>query len=101
MAAYSLWGAFPLYWPLLEPAGAVEILAHRVLWSAVTMTLAMVALRQTTAVVAVVRDRRAFRLLSFAAVVVSVNWARTSGASTTAGWSRRRWATSSTRWSPS
>lgn len=75
VAAYSLWGAFPLYWPLLEPAGAVEILAHRVLWSAVTMTLAVVALRQTTAVVAVVRDRRAFRLLSFAAVVVSVNWA--------------------------
>jgi chloramphenicol-sensitive protein RarD len=75
VAAYSLWGAFPLYWPLLEPAGAVEILAHRVLWSAVTMGLAMVLLRQTSAVVAVVRDRRTFRLLAFAAVVISVNWA--------------------------
>jgi len=32
-AAYLAWGLFPLYFPLLEPAGAVEILAHRVLWS--------------------------------------------------------------------
>jgi chloramphenicol-sensitive protein RarD len=75
VAAYSLWGAFPLYWPLLEPAGAVEILAHRVLWSAVTMAVVMVAFGQTGAVMAVVRDRRTFRILSFAAVVISVNWA--------------------------
>ena len=39
VAAYGLWGAFPLYWPLLEPAGAIEILAHRVLWSMITMGL--------------------------------------------------------------
>ena len=34
-AAYALWGLFPLYWPLLEPAGAIEILAHRIVWSLV------------------------------------------------------------------
>ncbi|CAM5627597.1 hypothetical protein SANTM175S_06298 [Streptomyces antimycoticus] len=28
-AAYAFWGLVPLFWPLLEPAGAVEILAHR------------------------------------------------------------------------
>ena len=33
VAAYGIWGLFPLYWPLLEPAGAVEILAHRIVWS--------------------------------------------------------------------
>ncbi|WP_107774865.1 EamA family transporter RarD [Nocardioides sediminis] len=75
VAAYSLWGAFPLYWPLLEPAGAVEILAHRVLWSAVTMAVVVVVLRRTRPVLAVVRDRRRFRLLAFAAVVISLNWA--------------------------
>ena len=42
VAAYSLWGAFPLYWPLLEPAGAIEILAHRILWSLVTMGVLVV-----------------------------------------------------------
>lgn len=33
VAAYLLWGLFPLYWPLLKPASAIEILAHRMLWS--------------------------------------------------------------------
>jgi hypothetical protein len=35
VAAYLLWGIFPLYWPLLEPAGSVEILAHRIVWALV------------------------------------------------------------------
>ena len=50
IAAYGLWGLFPLYWPLLEPAGAIEILAHRVLWSLVTMGVIVVLLRRTHAV---------------------------------------------------
>ena len=47
VTAYGLWGAFPLYFPLLEPAGAVEILAHRILWSAITMGLLVVLLSRT------------------------------------------------------
>ena len=39
VAAYGSGVLFPLYWPLLEPAGAVEILAHRIVWSCVTMGL--------------------------------------------------------------
>ena len=31
LGAYALWGLFPLYFPLLEPAGGLEIVAHRVL----------------------------------------------------------------------
>ena len=34
-AAYIMWGAFPLYFPLMEPAGAWEILGHRIVWSLV------------------------------------------------------------------
>ena len=75
IAAYGLWGAFPLYWPLLEPAGAVEILAHRILWSLVTMALVVVMLRRGRHFRALVADRRVFALLSVAAVVITVNWA--------------------------
>ncbi|WP_426242541.1 EamA family transporter RarD [Nocardioides sp. LHG3406-4] len=73
--AYLLWGAFPLYWPLLEPAGAIEILAHRILWSAVTMGLLVVVLGRSAHVAAVVRDRRRLTLLALAAGVISLNWA--------------------------
>ena len=74
VAAYGLWGLFPLYWPLLEPAGALEILAHRVLWSLVTVVLVVLALRRTRAVVAVVTERRTRLLLMGAAVVITLNW---------------------------
>ena len=72
--AYLLWGAFPLYWPLLEPGGAVEILAHRVVWSLITMGLLVVVLSRRTLLRAILADRRVTRLLLVAAVVISVNW---------------------------
>lgn len=72
--AYVLWGGFPLYWPLLEPAGAVEILAHRITWSALTMVLLVLLTRRSRQVLAVVRDRRRLVLLTAAAAIISVNW---------------------------
>jgi chloramphenicol-sensitive protein RarD len=75
VAAYVLWGLFPLYWPLLEPAGAFEILAHRVLWSCVSMLLLLLLLRRGPQLTAIWRDRRVRLLLTVAALVISVNWA--------------------------
>jgi chloramphenicol-sensitive protein RarD len=70
IAAYALWGLFPLFWPLLEPAGALEVLAHRVLWSLVVVA-ALLALG-----VATVRGLRRDQVLrlSVAAVLLAVNW---------------------------
>src|SRR6476659_3434570 len=70
-----MWGAFPLYWPLLEPAGAFEILAHRILWSLVTMGLLVLLLRRGGVVRGLIADRRVFGLLALAACLVTVNWA--------------------------
>ena len=75
VAAYGIWGGFPLYWPLLEPAGALEILAHRVLWSLLTMGLLVVLLRRVGQLRALLRDRRTFLLLAGAALTITVNWA--------------------------
>ena len=75
VAAYALWGAFPLYWPLLEPAGAFEILAHRIVWSLVTMGLLVLALGRTAVVRGLIADRRVLGLLVLAACLVTVNWA--------------------------
>jgi chloramphenicol-sensitive protein RarD len=74
LAAYGLWGIFPLYWPLLEPAGAVEILAHRICWSLVTMLALTIAMRRTPQLRAVFADRRVLALLLVASVVIGLNW---------------------------
>ncbi len=71
-AAYLLWGLFPLYWPLLEPAGALEILAHRVVWSLVVVLVILAAQRRWRWVANL--DRRALILLAVAAVLIAINW---------------------------
>jgi chloramphenicol-sensitive protein RarD len=72
--AYVLWGAFPLYFPLLEPSGPVEILAHRIFWSALTMAALVVVMRRRAAMRALLRDRRTTLLLVLAAATITSNW---------------------------
>jgi len=74
VAAYVMWGAFPLYWPLLEPAGAFEILAHRLIWSLVVMAVLVVVMRRTAQLRTLVTTPRTLGLLAVAGVTVSINW---------------------------
>jgi chloramphenicol-sensitive protein RarD len=74
LAAYGLWGVFPLYWTLMEPAGAFELLGHRIVWSAVFMVALVTLLSRRAQVRQVVSSPRTLRLLVIAAVVISVNW---------------------------
>jgi chloramphenicol-sensitive protein RarD len=69
-----MWGFFPLYWPLLEPSGAVEILAHRIVWSLVVVVAVVVALRKGASLRATVAVRRTRWLLAVASVLITVNW---------------------------
>ncbi len=74
VAAYVLWGLFPLYWPLLKPAGAVEILAHRMVWSLVAV-LAILAVRRHWAWIRLLaRQPKKLTLLTLAALIITVNW---------------------------
>jgi chloramphenicol-sensitive protein RarD len=73
-SAYLMWGVFPLYFPLLEPAGTAEILATRMAWSLLVMLVVLRLGPGLGGVAAVLRNRRQFGLLTLAAVLVSVNW---------------------------
>jgi chloramphenicol-sensitive protein RarD len=69
-----MWGLFPLYWTLLEPAGSIEILAHRVFWSLIVMAALVVVFRRRSQFRAIVADRRTRWILVIAAVVIALNW---------------------------
>ena len=74
LAAYGLWGLFPLYFPLLEPAGGLEIVAHRVVWSLLFVAVLLTAMRAWPQVRATVADRRSLLVLLGAAVLIAANW---------------------------
>ncbi len=74
LTAYGLWGVFPLYWTLMEPAGALEQLGHRVLWSAVFMVALVHLARRRTQMWQLVTTPTTVRLMVVAAVTISINW---------------------------
>jgi chloramphenicol-sensitive protein RarD len=69
-----MWGLFPLYWPLLKPASAIEILAHRMVWSLGFVAILLFRTRGWTGVRAIMADREKRILLGCAAVVITANW---------------------------
>jgi chloramphenicol-sensitive protein RarD len=72
VGAYVLWGLFPLYWPLLKPAGSVEILAHRIIWSLVAVAVILAAGRHWRWITRLKAGTVA--ILAVAAIVITVNW---------------------------
>ncbi|MCF6469312.1 EamA family transporter RarD [Nonomuraea sp. MG754425] len=74
IAAYTMWGLFPLYWPLLQPSGAVEILAHRMAWSLLVVAAVLIVRRHWSWVRELARQPAKLALLTVAALVVTVNW---------------------------
>lgn len=71
--AYGIWGLFPLYFHALRPAGASEILAHRILW---TFVLCLVVLMLRHELVGLVRQLRGRLALGvgIAAYLIGINW---------------------------
>ena len=69
-----LWGLFPLFWPLLEPAQPTEILAHRFVWSLVVVLVILAIQRRWRWIPALLRRPRRLALLVLAATLIAVNW---------------------------
>ena len=74
IGAYGLWGLLPLYFFVLQPAGAVEIVANRVVWSLLFCALLITVTRAWPALVAALRNRAVFGSLAVAALLIAVNW---------------------------
>lgn len=74
VGAYGLWGLLPLYFFVLLPAGAVEIVANRVVWSLLFCVLLIAVTRSWGALAAAFRNRAVFGALTIASALIAVNW---------------------------
>lgn len=73
-ASYILWGVLPLYFLLLAPANAWEIVAWRILWSLAFCALLLTVTRGWSALASILREPRALGMMAIAAVLIYVNW---------------------------
>ncbi len=74
LAAYGLWGLVPLYFKTLPGVPAEQILAHRILWSAVVLTVLVTATGGWTALTTALRPPRIWGLLLGSTVMIGANW---------------------------
>ena len=74
ISAYSLWGAFPLYWPLLEPANPLEIVSHRAVWTLVFCVIVLAATKALKSTLVTLKRPMVAVKLFISSLLVSVNW---------------------------
>ncbi len=74
ISAYSLWGAFPLYWPLLEPANALEIVSHRAVWTLVFCFIVLAATKALKSTLVTLKQPKITIRLFLTSLLISINW---------------------------
>ena len=74
VSAYIIWGLLPLYWKLVEEAGAYEILAHRGIWSLLICVSLLALRKQLKSAYLMVRSSRTLSLLFLASGLLTINW---------------------------
>lgn len=73
LGAYGSWGILPLYIHLLKGVPALQVLAHRVLWSLVLLAGVILVLRRAKSIAAAIRGRTLLLLIASAALI-GINW---------------------------
>lgn len=69
-----LWGAFPLYWPLLEPASALEIVSHRAVWTMVFCIIILAITKSLRATRETMKRPKVVAKLFLTSILISINW---------------------------
>lgn len=72
--AYGWWGIMPIYFRALDPAGPMEVLAHRILWSALFCLIYLGWRRDFSWIKRIVNHPRKILLIVIASHILAANW---------------------------
>jgi chloramphenicol-sensitive protein RarD len=74
LAAYTLWGCFPLYFKSLAHVSVLEIMAHRIIWSAILLHVFVALTGASGQLRSMLRDKRTLGILALTTLLISTNW---------------------------
>lgn len=72
-SAYAMWGFFPIYFKFLQEAPAIQIMAHRVTWSFVFLTILIILRREISKILKSL-SKRIIVIYAIAGALLAVNW---------------------------
>jgi chloramphenicol-sensitive protein RarD len=73
-AAYLIWGVLPLYFKQVAQVSATEIVAHRIVWSLILLSIVAAFLRRWLEIKAAVTSGQVLTTLVVTALLIAVNW---------------------------
>ena len=74
IAAYALWGFFPIYWKLLHQVPALQVIGHRIGWSFILLTAFILFTKQWKEFRSTALTSRNIAIYSVAGVLLTINW---------------------------
>jgi chloramphenicol-sensitive protein RarD len=74
LLAYGLWGVLPLYFKAIADVPALNIVAHRILWSLPFLAVLITLAGGWSKVRAAIAERRTLRVLTLTALLIGGNW---------------------------
>lgn len=74
LSTFIMWGVFPIYFKLLENVGAVEILAHRIIWSFVILIILLRVKNRLSNLKIILRDKKIVLMLFLCGLLIATNW---------------------------
>lgn len=73
-ACFAFWGLIPVYWKWLDHVAALELIAHRAVWSLVFLVGILAWQRRLGVIAATLRDPRALRYNFITGALLLLNW---------------------------
>ena len=74
IATFMMWGLFPIYFKLLENVPAIEVLAHRVVWSLLFLFMIIVYRKRIKNIIRYTGNKKLMRALFLTGVLIASNW---------------------------
>ncbi len=74
IAAYTLWGFFPIYWKFLQQVPALQVIGHRISWSFVLLIIVILATRQWQDFRSAALTPKVIGIYAIASVLLTINW---------------------------
>ena len=74
VSAYTLWGLFPIYWPLLKPANPLEIVSHRAVWTLVFCFIILALTKTLKSTLSILKRPKIVAGLFLGSILISINW---------------------------
>jgi len=74
VAAYTIWGIFPLFFSYLSDISPIEVVTHRIIWSLVATLLLGLLLRRWGKLFSALQDKKLIAWMGLSALLIGINW---------------------------